>query len=94
MPQKRLPKEALLAKVRGKRSVGWPQTRWEGYIEIMDGTAWGFNQAKCWKWWRTVMCGDSILSYCPRKPPRYERALKEEGNSLVQIEAHEHSQGI
>jgi len=34
--------------------------------------------AKCWKWWRTVMCGGSILSCCPRNPHRYERALKEE----------------
>jgi len=33
---------------------------------------------KCWKWWRTVMCGGSILSCCPRNPHGYERALKEE----------------
>jgi len=21
-----------------------------GVLRISDGTAWGFNQAKCWKW--------------------------------------------
>jgi len=35
-------------------------------LRILDGTAWCFNQANCWKWWRTVMCGGSILSCCPR----------------------------
>jgi len=33
MPQKKLPKQALLAKVKAKRLVGRPQTRWEDYIE-------------------------------------------------------------
>jgi len=47
-------------------------------LRILDGTAWGFNQAKCCKWWRTVMCGDSILSCCLRNPHVHERALKEE----------------
>jgi len=29
-------------------------------------------------WWRTVMCGGSILSCCPRNPHGNERALQEE----------------
>jgi len=33
MPQERLPKQALLAKVKWKRPVGQPRTRWEDYIE-------------------------------------------------------------
>jgi len=35
----------LLAKVKGKRPVGRPRTRWADYIEDLglDGTAWGFN---------------------------------------------------
>jgi len=33
MPQEKLPKQALLAKVKGKRPVGRPQTRWAEYIE-------------------------------------------------------------
>jgi len=33
MPQERLPKQALFAKVKGKRPVGRPRTRWQDYIE-------------------------------------------------------------
>jgi len=33
MPQERLPKQALLAKVKGKRPMGRPRTSWEDYIE-------------------------------------------------------------
>ena len=37
-------------------------------MRILDGIAWDFAQAKWWRWWKTVRCGDSILSYCPRNP--------------------------
>ena len=37
-------------------------------LRILDGIAWDFAQAKWWKWWKTVKCGGSILSYCPRNP--------------------------
>ena len=33
MPQERLPKQALLAKLNGKRPVGRLITRWNNYIE-------------------------------------------------------------
>jgi len=33
MPQERLSKQALLAKVKGKRPVARPRTRWADYIE-------------------------------------------------------------
>ena len=33
MSQERLPKQALLAKANGKRSVGRLKTRWTNYIE-------------------------------------------------------------
>ena len=33
MPQERLPKKSLLARMRGKRPVGRPRTRWQDYIE-------------------------------------------------------------
>ena len=33
IPQKRLPKQALLAKANGRRPVGRPRTRWTDYIE-------------------------------------------------------------
>jgi len=36
MPQERLPKQALLAKVKGKRPMGRPRTRWQDYIEDLE----------------------------------------------------------
>ena len=33
MPQERLPKQALLAKAKGRRLVGRSTTRWTNYIE-------------------------------------------------------------
>ena len=33
MPQERLPKQALLAKAKGRRPVGRPRTRWTDYIK-------------------------------------------------------------
>jgi len=59
MPQERFPKQALLAKVKGKRPVGRTRTRWEDYIEDLGWNRFGFNQAKCWRWWWTVMCSGS-----------------------------------
>jgi len=47
-------------------------------LRISDGTAWGFNQAKYWKWLADRdVCG-SVLSCCPGNPHGHERALKEE----------------
>ena len=37
-------------------------------LRILDGIAWDFAQAKWWRWWKTMRCGGSILSYCPRNP--------------------------
>jgi len=46
----KLLKQAVLAKVKGKRPVGRPErTRWDNYINMLGGTTWGFNQAKCWR---------------------------------------------
>ena len=33
MPQERLPKQALLAKAKGRRPIGRPRTRWTNYNE-------------------------------------------------------------
>jgi len=42
-----------------------------------------YNQAKCWKRWRNVMCGGWILSCCPSNLHRHERALKEEEDNTI-----------
>ena len=46
MPQKRLPKQALLAKANGKDQ--WDDLELDGPIalRIFDGIAWDFTQAK------------------------------------------------
>jgi len=49
MPQKRLPKQALLAK--GKGQLDGHKHAKKPTLRILDGTAWSFNQAKCWRWW-------------------------------------------
>jgi len=43
MSQERLPKQVLLAKVKGKRPVGRPRTRWEDYIEDLGWNRLGFQ---------------------------------------------------
>ena len=46
MPQERLPKQALLAKANGRRSVGRPRTRWIDYIEDFGWNRLGLRQSK------------------------------------------------
>ena len=69
MPQERLPKQALLAKANGRKPVGRPiELQGPITLRILDGIAWDFARAKWWRWWKTMSCGGSILSYCPRNP--------------------------
>ena len=82
MPQERLLKHALHAKANGRRPVGRPRTRWTDYIEDLGWIPWDFAQAKWWRWWKTVRCGGSILSYCPRNP--HGKAGNEERRRLFQ----------
>jgi len=44
MPQERLSKQALLAKVKRKRPVGRPRTRWADYIEDLGWNRLGLQQ--------------------------------------------------
>ena len=46
MPQERLPKQALLAKVNGRRPVGRPRTRWANYIEDLGWNRSGLHPTK------------------------------------------------
>jgi len=56
MLQERFPKQALLAKVKGKEPMGDLEHAGKTTLRIMDVTV-GFNQAKCWMvadrdvWW-------------------------------------------
>jgi len=48
MLQERFPKQALLAKVKGKRQS---RNAGRGRITLISGgIAWGFTQGKRWKW--------------------------------------------
>ena len=42
MPQKRLPKQALLAKTNGKRPARRPKIRWTKYVEDLGWNRLGF----------------------------------------------------
>jgi len=46
MPQERLPKQALLAKVKGKRPVGRPRTRWQDYVEDLGWNRFGLQPSE------------------------------------------------
>jgi len=46
MPQERLPKQALLAKVKRKRPVGRPRTRREDYIEDLGWNRLGLQPSE------------------------------------------------
>ena len=46
MLQKRLPKQALLAKANGRRPVGRPRTRWANYIEDLGWNRLGLQPSK------------------------------------------------
>jgi len=46
MPHERLPKQALLAKVKGKRPVGRPRIRWADYIEDLGWNCLGLQPSK------------------------------------------------
>ena len=46
MPQERLPKQALLAKANGKRSVGRPTTRWTNHIEDLGWNSLGLHPSE------------------------------------------------
>jgi len=62
--RKGFPNKLYLQKLQGKdlrddcEHVGMTTFR------ILIGIAWSFIQAKLWRWWQTVLCGDSILSCC------------------------------
>jgi len=46
MPQKRLPKQALLAKEKGKRPVGRPTKRWQDCIEDLGWNRLGLQPSE------------------------------------------------
>ena len=46
MPQKRLPKQALLVKANGRRPVGRPRTRWANYVEDLGWNRLGHHPSK------------------------------------------------
>jgi len=83
MPQESLPKQALFAKVKGKRPVGRSRTYWEDYIEDIGWKCLRLQPSEMLKVMTDrVMCGDLILSCRSRHPHGHERALKEEDTSL------------
>jgi len=46
MPQERFPKQVFLAKVKGKRLVGRPRTRWQDYTEDLGWNRLGLQPSE------------------------------------------------
>ena len=68
MPQIRLPKQTLYAKVSGKRPVGGHEQDSLIISRILVETVQDFIQAKCNLCWWIDRCGGLIWSCCPRNP--------------------------
>jgi len=71
MPRERLPKQAFLTKIKGKRPAGRPRTRWEDYIEDLRWNRLGLQPSEMLEVVADRDCDGSILS-C------HERVLKED----------------
>jgi len=82
MPQERFPKQALLAKVKGKKSVGRPQTRCADYIEDLGWNRLGFQPSEM----LAVLADREVwrlnLELLPRNPQGHDWVLKEEDNYI------------
>jgi len=78
MPQERFPKQALLAKVKGKRAVGRPRTRCQDYIEDLRWNRLGLQPNEM----LAVVADHDVwrlnLELLPRNPHGHEGVLKEE----------------
>ena len=69
-PQKRLPKQALLAKLIGEDQLDYLVLDGPITLRILNRIDWGYSytQAKRWMFWKTLKCDGLISSCCPRNP--------------------------
>jgi len=70
MSQERLPKQASLAKVKGKMPVGRPRTRWQDYIEDLGWKRLGLQPSGMLE---VVADRDVWLLYVELLPPQTSR---------------------
>ena len=68
IPQERLPKQALLAKANGRRSVGRPRTRLTDYIEDLGWNRLGLRPSEMMKVMEDREVWRLNLELCPRNP--------------------------
>jgi len=50
MNKKRLPKQALQYKPKGRRNVGWPRKRWRDQLHLENQRT-GITPQPSWTWW-------------------------------------------
>ena len=70
MPQKRLPKQALLAKANGKRPVGRPRTRWADYTEDLGWNRLGLRPSEMMEMMEDREAWRLNLELLPPQPSR------------------------
>ena len=70
MPQKRLPKQALLTKANGKRPVGRPRTRYANYIKDLGWNRLGLYPKEMMDVMEDREVRRHILVLLPPKPSR------------------------
>ena len=68
MPQKRFPKQVLLAKANRRRPVGRPRTRWTNYIEDLGWNRLGLHPSKMMNVMEDRQMWRLNLELLPRKP--------------------------
>jgi len=83
MPQEKLPKQALLAKAKGKRPVGRLRTRWANYIEDLGWNRLGLEPCEMLEVVADRDVRRLILNCCPCNLHGHKRALKEEEDSFI-----------
>ena len=87
MSQERLHKQALLAKVNGRRPVGRPRTRWTNYIEDLGWSRLELRPNEWWRWWKTVKSGRLFWSCCPRNS-RKKAGKKKRRRKTIMVNNH------
>ena len=78
MPQQKLSKQAVLAKVNGRRSVGRPRTRWTNYIEYLEWNRLELHPSEMMDVMEDRVVWRLNLELLPPQPSRKRRRKKEE----------------
>ena len=83
IPQERLPKQALLAKVNGRRPVGRPRTRWTDYIEDVGWNRLGLRPSEMMEVMEDREVWRLDLELLPQQPSRKSGQWRKKKKNLT-----------